>query len=37
MQVIQTPAAKDMRHYQMFIGGEWVEAQSGQTFESINP
>ena len=37
MQVIQTPVAQDVRHYQMFIGGEWVEAQSGRTFESINP
>ena len=37
MQVIQTPTAQDMRHYQMLIGGEWVAAQSGRTFESINP
>lgn len=23
--------------YQMFIGGKWVDAQSGETFESVNP
>jgi acyl-CoA reductase-like NAD-dependent aldehyde dehydrogenase len=37
MQVIQTPIAGQVRSYQMLIGGEWVNAQSGQTFESINP
>jgi len=37
MQVIQTPIAGQIRSYQMLIGGEWVNAQSGQTFESINP
>ena len=37
MQVVETPVAGEVRHYQMFIGGEWVNAQSGGTFESINP
>ncbi len=37
MQVVQTPVAGEVRHYQMLIGGEWVNAQSGRTFESINP
>ena len=37
MQVVETPVAGEVRHYQMFIGGEWVNAQSGRTFESINP
>ena len=26
-----------VRTYQLFIGGEWVDAASGRTFESINP
>jgi aldehyde dehydrogenase (NAD+) len=25
------------RRYRMFIGGEWVEARSGETFESVDP
>src|SRR6266571_8100949 len=37
MQVVETPVAGEVRHYQMLIGGEWVNAQSGRTFESINP
>ena len=37
MQVIEAPVAGEVRHYQMLIGGEWVDAQSGRTFESINP
>ncbi len=37
MQVIEAPVAGEMRHYQMLIGGEWVDAQSSRTFESINP
>src|SRR2546423_15150924 len=35
--MVETPVAGEVRHYQMFIGGEWVNAQSGRTFESINP
>ena len=26
-----------MNRYRMLIGGEWVEAASGETFESDNP
>src|SRR5436190_17109222 len=26
-----------MRDYRMLIGGEWVEAASGETFETVNP
>ena len=26
-----------MRSYQNFIGGDWVPAQSGQTFTNLNP
>lgn len=37
MQVVQSPVAEEVRHYQMFIGGKWTAAQSGRTFESINP
>lgn len=37
MQVIEAPVAGNVRHYQMLIGGEWVNARSGRTFESINP
>ncbi len=37
MQVVQTPVAEEVRHYQMLIGGEWVNSQSERTFESINP
>jgi acyl-CoA reductase-like NAD-dependent aldehyde dehydrogenase len=37
VQVIEAPVAGEVRHYQMLIGGEWVDAQSGRTFESINP
>lgn len=29
--------AQDPRYCQMFIGGEWVDAASGERFESINP
>ena len=27
----------ELKKYQMYINGEWVAAQSGKTFESINP
>jgi len=36
-QLIEAPKADEMREYKMFVGGEWVDAQSGETFESINP
>jgi acyl-CoA reductase-like NAD-dependent aldehyde dehydrogenase len=28
---------RPLRHYRMLIGGEWVEARSGETFESVDP
>ena len=37
MSLVQTLVAGEVRHYQMLIGGEWVEARSGRTFQSINP
>jgi len=27
----------NMKHYQLFINGKWVDALSGKTFESLNP
>jgi aldehyde dehydrogenase (NAD+) len=37
MPVIEAPIAGKVRQYQMLIGGAWVHAHSGKTFESINP
>src|SRR5215211_7880897 len=37
MQLIETPKAEETREYRMLVGGEWVEARSGKTFESVNP
>ncbi|MEO5324981.1 aldehyde dehydrogenase family protein [Mesorhizobium sp. CC13] len=41
MTIAQTPAAVrrpiDGRHRRMFIGGRWVDAASGRTFETRNP
>ncbi len=36
-KLIEAPAAAEVRNYKMFIGGEWVDARSGKTFETINP
>jgi acyl-CoA reductase-like NAD-dependent aldehyde dehydrogenase len=36
-RLIEAPAPGAARNYKMLIGGEWVEALSGKTFESINP
>ena len=36
-QLIETPQADEVREYKMLIGGEWVDARSGKTFESVNP
>jgi (Z)-2-((N-methylformamido)methylene)-5-hydroxybutyrolactone dehydrogenase len=36
-QLIETPKADEVRQYKMLVGGEWVSARSGKTFESINP
>lgn len=37
MNIAQTRHLLDGRHRQMFIGGLWVDAASGQTFETRNP
>ena len=29
--------AQELTHYQMYVGGTWVEAASGEAFESYNP
>lgn len=36
-RLIEAPASGETRDYKMLIGGEWVEALSGETFESVNP
>ena len=36
-QLIETPQADEVREYKMLIGGEWVDARSGKTLESVNP
>lgn len=36
-QLIEVPKAEEVREYRMLVGGEWVEAGSGKTFESTNP
>ena len=36
-QVIEASRSGEVRRYKMLIGGEWVEARSGKTFESVNP
>jgi (Z)-2-((N-methylformamido)methylene)-5-hydroxybutyrolactone dehydrogenase len=30
-------SANGLVDYQMFIGGAWADARSGETFESVNP
>jgi hypothetical protein len=35
-QLIVTPKPDEVREYKMLINGEWVDAQSGKTFETIN-
>jgi (Z)-2-((N-methylformamido)methylene)-5-hydroxybutyrolactone dehydrogenase len=37
MQPIETPQSESFREYRMLIGGEWVDARSGATLESVNP
>jgi hypothetical protein len=34
---INAPQVPEVREYKMLVGGEWVDARSGQTFESVNP
>ncbi len=36
-QLIEAPKTDEVRQYKMLVGGEWVNARSGKTFESINP
>jgi acyl-CoA reductase-like NAD-dependent aldehyde dehydrogenase len=36
-RLIEAPASGETRDYKMFIGGEWVDSLSWNTFESINP
>src|SRR5918997_2143921 len=36
-QLVETPKTDEVREYKMLIGGEWVEALSSKTFESVNP
>jgi len=36
-RLIEAPVSGGVRNYRMLIGGEWVDAISGKTFESINP
>jgi acyl-CoA reductase-like NAD-dependent aldehyde dehydrogenase len=32
-----TAVSTELTTYQMFINGEWIDAASGQSFESLNP
>jgi (Z)-2-((N-methylformamido)methylene)-5-hydroxybutyrolactone dehydrogenase len=34
---ITSPQVPEVREYKMLVGGEWVDARSGATFESVNP
>jgi aldehyde dehydrogenase (NAD+) len=34
---IDTEARTEVQHYKNYIGGEWVDAASGETFDVINP
>jgi acyl-CoA reductase-like NAD-dependent aldehyde dehydrogenase len=34
---VDTSARTDVKHYQNYIGGDWVDAISGETFDVINP
>jgi (Z)-2-((N-methylformamido)methylene)-5-hydroxybutyrolactone dehydrogenase len=36
-QLIEAPKAGEIREYKMLVGGEWVDARSGKSFESVNP
>ena len=35
--MIEKPQTEETRRYEMLVGGEWVGARSGKTFESVNP
>jgi aldehyde dehydrogenase (NAD+) len=34
---ISPPQREEIRQYEMLVGGDWLDARSGQTFESVNP
>src|SRR3954449_6407206 len=34
---VDTPARTEVTHYKNYIGGEWVDAASGETFDITNP
>jgi aldehyde dehydrogenase (NAD+) len=36
-QLIETPKSDEVREYKMLIGGEWLDARFGKTFESVDP
>ena len=36
-QLVEAPKSGEVRDYKMLVGGEWVDARSGKTFESVNP
>ena len=36
-QLIEAPQSDEVREYKMLVGGEWLDARSGKTFESTNP
>lgn len=36
-QLIEAPESGEVRRYKMLVGGEWLDARSGKTFEGINP
>ncbi len=36
-QLVEVPNSDEVRDYRMLVGGEWIEASSGKTFESVNP
>jgi acyl-CoA reductase-like NAD-dependent aldehyde dehydrogenase len=37
MMAVETAARAEVKHYKNYIGGEWVDATSGETFDVINP
>ena len=34
---IDTQTRAEVQHYKNYIGGEWVDAASGETFDVVNP
>jgi acyl-CoA reductase-like NAD-dependent aldehyde dehydrogenase len=34
---IEPPATSEVREYRMLVRGEWIDARSGQRFDSVNP